>query len=59
MQDVYSAPVYATPAAPSLDALDALVEDAAADLDAAMYAKTSHDSAHVGIRCRSQLATRV
>ena len=59
VQDVYSAPVYATPAAPSLDALDALVEDAAADLDAAMYAKTSHDSAHVGIRCRSQLATRV
>ena len=59
VQDVYSAPVYATPAAPSLDALDTLVDDAAADLDAAMYAKTSHDSAHVRIRCRSQLATRL
>ena len=47
VQDVYSAPVYATPA-PSLGALDALVDDAAADLDAAAYAKTSHDSAHVG-----------
>jgi hypothetical protein len=48
VQDVYSAPVYATPAAPSLGALDALVDDASADLDAAAYAKTSHDSAHVG-----------
>ena len=59
VQDVYSAPVYDATPAPSLDALDALVDDAAADLDAAMYAKTSHDSAHVRIRCRSQLATRV
>ena len=48
VQDVYSAPVYSTPA-PSLGALDSLVvNDAAADLDAAAYAKTSHDSAHVG-----------
>ena len=44
---MYSAPVYSTPA-PSLGALDALVDDASADLDAAAYAKTSHDSAHVG-----------
>ncbi|CAH0370698.1 unnamed protein product [Pelagomonas calceolata] len=48
VQDVYSAPVYDATPAPSLDALDALVDDAAADLDVAMYAKTSHDSAHVG-----------
>ena len=48
VQDVYSAPVYSTPA-PSLGALDSLVvNDASADLDAAAYAKTSHDSAHVG-----------
>jgi hypothetical protein len=47
VQDVYAAPVYATPA-PSLAALNALVADAAADLDAAAYARTSHDSAHVG-----------
>ena len=48
VQDVYSAPVYSTPA-PSLGALDSLVvDDAAADLGAAAYAKTSHDSAHVG-----------
>ena len=48
VQDVYSAPVYLTPA-PSLGALDSLVvNDASADLDAAAYAKTSHDSAHVG-----------
>ena len=47
VQDVYSAPVYSTPAAPSLAALDALVDDTA-DLNAAAYAKTSHDSAHVG-----------
>ena len=48
VQDVYSAPVYSTQA-PSLGALDSLVvNDAAAGLDAAVYAKTSHDSAHVG-----------
>jgi len=48
VQDVYTAPVYDATPAPSLAALDALVDDASADLDAAAYAKTSHDSAHVG-----------